>query len=494
MKTIINECLDARYNLALEEYVLKNVKEDIIILWQSDNFVIIGKNQDTVSEINTDYVKVNKVNVVRRITGGGAVYHDMGNVNFSYITNIDDNETITVDTFRTFTTPLIEFLQSCGISAEFRGRNDLVVSGMKFSGNAQARHKNRLLHHGTILFNSDLTKLGKILKPKTDKIKSKGVESVESRVTNLLPYFKEGQVLTINKFKHDLLRKFLQIENITTPITPFIYNLSKNDKQKIDDLFKNKYSSYSWNYGEVQEPEFNFTRYCRYEGVGGITFQLKIIDGKIIMVKIIGDFLGYKDIVNIEKALKNTTFKRIEVKAKLKRFNLNNYIRNITLDNVLDCLFDNKKNNTKGYGVFTQSLKIITAVNKKNKSNLIDSYGTYSELLSLETFEILETIDIDGLKYWIRRNGNEASIGISNSIFDTIDNIIYIRITPPPYNVTDSNVVGSIESTKYTIDIQTPISGRLNDINLSIVNTNLDESRLTRATVEDENNWIFKIR
>jgi lipoate-protein ligase A len=118
MKTIINECLDARYNLALEEYVLKNVKEDIIILWQSDNSVIIGKNQDTVSEINTDYVKVNKVNVVHRITGGGAVYHDVGNVNFSYITNIDDNETITVDTFRTFTTPLIEFLQSCGISAE----------------------------------------------------------------------------------------------------------------------------------------------------------------------------------------------------------------------------------------------------------------------------------------------------------------------------------------------------------------------------------------
>jgi lipoate-protein ligase A len=509
MKTIINESLDARYNLALEEYVLKNLKEDIIILWQSDNSVIIGKNQNTVDEINADYVKTNKVNVIRRITGGGAVYHDVGNINFSYITNIDGNETTNMDTFHTFTTPLIELLQSYGIPAEFRGRNDLVVNGMKFSGNAQARHEDRLLHHGTILFNSDLTKLGNILKQKSDKFKSKGVKSVESRVTNLLPYFKEGQVLTINEFKHDLLRKFLQIDNIEA-ITPFIYNLSENDKQKIDDLFKNKYSSYSWNYGEVQEPEFNFIRYCRYEGVGGITFQLKIIDSKIIMVKIIGDFLGYKDIVKIEEALKNTNFERIEVKAKLKCFNLNNYIRNITLDNILDCLFDNKKNNTKSYGVISQSLKITTAVEREREFDIVlmknrskkmvqysngVSYGTYSE--SLDSFTI---ITVEGLDYWVRRNNNIASIGFSNSIFNIIDTEIltYIKIEPKELTVLDENkVIGTCETTKNLFEIRTPVKGFFLLINLEIVNINLNESTestLNKDNITNENKWIFKIQ
>jgi lipoyltransferase/lipoate-protein ligase len=513
MKTIINECLDARYNLALEEYVLKNVKEDIIILWQSDNSVIIGKNQNTVDEINADYVKTNKINVVRRITGGGAVYHDVGNINFSYITSVDGNETITMDTFHIFTTPLIELLQSYGIPAEFHGRNDLVVNGMKFSGNAQARHKDRLLHHGTILFNSDLTKLGNILKPKSDKFKSKGVKSVESRVTNLLPYFKEGQVLTINEFKNDLLRKFLQIDNIES-ITPFIYNLSENDKQKLDDLFKNKYSSYSWNYGEVQEPEFNFIRYCRYEGVGGITFQLKIIDGKIIMVKIIGDFLGYKDIVKIEEALKNTNFERIEVKEKLKRFNLKNYIRNITLDNILDCLFDNKKNNTKSFGVITQSLKTTTAVEREREFDIIlmknisekmvkdsngVSYGTYSE--SLNSVKI---ITVRGLDYWIRRDNNNInspdiiSVGFSNSLFNTImENLTYIKIEPKEITLLDENkIVGTCETSKNIFEFVSPIEGFLLLINSNIVNINLNESTestLNKDNITNENKWIFKI-
>ena len=329
MKTILNESLDPRYNLALEEYILKylDTQEDFIFLWQNANSVIIGRNQNTIEEVNAQYVVEHQVNVVRRITGGGAVYHDLGNLNFSFITNTTKDN---VNNYRKFTDPVIQALNGYGVPAAFGGRNDILVDGMKISGNAQAFHKHRFLHHGTILFNADLTMLGKILKPKPDKVESKGIKSVRARVTNIMPYFKE--VPTMAAFKTKLLMSLLNTNNLT----PYLYQLTEKDKAKINELVKTKFSTWAWNYGE--SPAFSIEKYGRYEG-GGVSFRFNVDNGIIQSVKIFGDFLGTKDIIDIEKLLTKTQFERSAVQQKLSGVNLDEYFLKITLDNILTCLF-----------------------------------------------------------------------------------------------------------------------------------------------------------
>ena len=203
MIKIVNENTDPRINLAVEEYALNYLdpREDYAILWQNEPAVIIGRNQNTVAEVNAPYIKEHGIHVVRRLSGGGAVYHDFGNLNFTFI--VDADKTV-VSNFEYFTKPVIEALASLGVKAEFSGRNDITIDGQKFSGNAQYWSKDRLLHHGTILYNSDLSVVQEALNVKLDKIQSKGVKSVRSRVTNIFPHLPKP--ITIDEFKETLWR------------------------------------------------------------------------------------------------------------------------------------------------------------------------------------------------------------------------------------------------------------------------------------------------
>ena len=482
MKTIINDSLDARYNLALEEHVLTNRQEDFVFLWQSDNSVIIGKNQITVDEINAEYIKQENVNVVRRISGGGAVYHDLGNINFSYIVNDNDGS----NTFRKFTSYVIEALKSYGIPAEFSGKNDILVNGMKISGNAQAIRGNRILHHGTLLFNSDLTKLGKILKPKMDKLESNGVSSIESRVTNILPYFKEGYAPTIAEFKDKLLKTLLQIRDEYDIMPENIYELSENDKSAIDDLVKNKYSTYNWNYN-IKVSEFNVNKYCRYKGGGGITFRLNIVDKKIENVKISGDFSGYGDISDIENSLKNVTFTRDTVKKELQKFNLKEYFGNITLYNILDCLFNNNNNNNdkKNFGVSIKSLKksIFTELD----NNLVE-YNTTNKNRSIRMKIVNKSVDTYGDYFVTSVSDNRFRVKLDgDKLYALIKDTGEINFigTPSVDEVFNEGVVcGFIETVKFSLDIFAPY-------NCKVVSVNNDD--VINKLNAFNNVWIIEI-
>lgn len=330
MLTIINHNKDPRFNLALEEYVLKylNVEEDFILLWQNEPSVIIGRNQNTLEEININYVKEHQIHVVRRISGGGAVYHDFGNLNYTFVTNnIKDN----LNNYQKFTKPVIDILKKLGVPAEFAGRNDIIVDGKKFSGNAQSYYKNRMFHHGTLLFNADLDMVSHVLQVSKDKIESKGIKSNRGRVTNLSPYLKQS--MTILEFQNLLLKNILETENIT----PYIYHLTEQDYEKIYQLKKEKYDTWEWNYGK--SPICTIQKAKRYLG-GKVDFLLNIKDGLIHDVTIFGDFFGKLDIEILQNKLRGIRFLEDEVKKVLEEVALNDFFYNITIEDLLDCLFN----------------------------------------------------------------------------------------------------------------------------------------------------------
>lgn len=329
MISIKNECKDPRFNLALEEYAVKylNPNEDYVILWQNEPSVIIGRNQNTIEEINLKYIKDNNIHVVRRLSGGGAVYHDLGNLNFTFIVKYEKE---VVSNFKKFTEPVINALRQFGINAEFSGRNDITIEGKKFSGNAQYYFGNRLLHHGTILFNSNLSVVQEALNVKQEKIESKGIKSVRSRVTNIYPYLSEK--VSIEEFKAALLKFLMQDENYNEKQ----YILNMEDLSKVKELMNNRYSKWEWNYGE--SPEFNLEKGKRYAG-GKLDLRLNVSDGEISCIKILGDFFGKKEVSELEALLIGKQYEEEAIRKLLTVINFESYFAGITVDDFVACMF-----------------------------------------------------------------------------------------------------------------------------------------------------------
>ncbi|GAB6087014.1 lipoate--protein ligase [Alkaliphilus crotonatoxidans] len=329
MKFISNNHTDPHYNLALEEYVLKHLdpQEDFVILWQNRPSIIIGRNQNTMEEINAEYVKKNDISVVRRLSGGGAVYHDFGNLNFTFIVKNDQDS---VSNYRKFTKPVIDALNRIGIPAEFSGRNDITIEGKKFSGNAQYYYRNKLLHHGTLLYHSELTRLQEALKVRADKISSKGIKSVRSRVTNIADYM--DRIVPINEFRDLLLKYIFEYQQQT----PQEYILTDQDQQGILEIMNNRYMTWNWNFGE--SPDFHIQKSKRFTG-GLLDIRFDVQQGKISQLKIYGDFLSSSDVSGLEERLTGLTYEETAITDGLKDLELSNFLGQITLDELIECLF-----------------------------------------------------------------------------------------------------------------------------------------------------------
>lgn len=331
MKYIVNNSNNPHYNLAFEEYCFKqleiNPDEDYVILWINGPAIIVGKNQNTLEEINKDYTDANDIKIVRRITGGGAVYHDLGNLNFSILT-LDTGEG-KID-FQKYNIPIVNSLQKLGVNCELSGRNDMTIDGKKFSGIAQSVWKKRVLNHGTLLFDTDLEVLSKGLNVKQDKIASKGVKSVKSRVTNIKPYMKEE--VDIYGFKEVLLNTIFAMAGNE----PVEYKLSDEDIENIDKLYTEKYNTWEWNYGS--SPKFEYKNYKRFP-FGSIDIRFNVIDGVICETNIYGDFFGSKDVSLLAEKLNGTNYERQAVKAAIANEPLDKYFGDITEEELLDLIF-----------------------------------------------------------------------------------------------------------------------------------------------------------
>ncbi|WP_128100810.1 lipoate--protein ligase [Paenibacillus sp. DCT19] len=320
---------DPSVNLAIEEYILKHLPMDdsYLLFYINRPSIIIGKHQNTIEEINIEYVQDNGVQVVRRLSGGGAVYHDLGNLNFSFITR-DDGQSF--HNFRKFTQPVVEALQELGVNAELTGRNDLQVGEKKISGNAQFSTRGRMFSHGTLMFDLNLDHVQASLNVNPEKFKSKSTKSVRSRVANIRELMDSN--MTIEQFRDELLRHIFRMEPQDVPQ----YELTEKDWDKIKEISAERYSNWDWNYG--LSPESN-VKHTRKFPVGIIDLRMNIKDGRIEDLKIFGDFFGVGDVADIEDMLRGKRYEESEVRTALQDLDVKHYFGNLELEDFIGLIF-----------------------------------------------------------------------------------------------------------------------------------------------------------
>ncbi|MDO4798959.1 MAG: lipoate--protein ligase [Bacillota bacterium] len=316
MRYVESHSTDPQYNLAFEEYLFKYLpldEEEYVTLWQNGPAVIIGKNQNAWAEINRAYVEEHNVAVVRRITGGGAVYHDLGNLNFSFITK--DRATGKID-FSLYYKPIVAALHAMGVPAELSGRNDITVDGKKVIGASQSIWKGRVLSNGCILFDVQMEALASALNVRPEKLITKGIASVKARVTNIKPYL--GSQHSVEDFKALLLREiFAQFGE-----TPREYVLTDADRAEILKIKEARFGRREWNWGN--SPKGSFSNGAKFP-FGWVEISTDIVGGTLQHVRILGDFFGVEDVQDIAEALEGTTYDLASIEAVLSRFDLTRY-------------------------------------------------------------------------------------------------------------------------------------------------------------------------
>lgn len=318
---------DPRYNLALEQYVFDSLppEHEYFMLWRNDNAIIVGKHQNTAGEVNAAYVREKGIRVVRRLSGGGAVYHDLGNVNFTFIVT---SKNLGAFDFASFCRPVVRALAELGVTAEINGRNDMTIDGKKFSGNAQYCKRGRVMHHGTILYDSDLSIVERALTVSRDKIESKGLQSVRSRVTNVKSHMPRD--IPVERFI-DSLRDAMFREYGLVP-----YTLTREDLAAVQKLRDTVYASWDWNYGA--SPAYSIRKERRVEGCGKLEVLMNVERGAIAEIAFFGDYFGNGDTAELAALLTGRRPDKEDLAAALAGVDIGAYFHNLDLAAFLSIL------------------------------------------------------------------------------------------------------------------------------------------------------------
>lgn len=328
MRVMVNTSCDPAFNVALDSWLVRHAApgEEWVMLWRNRPAVILGRFQNTFEEVDLEYAARQGIAVVRRMSGGGAVYQDLGNLNFSFVA---DTGRHAFNDYQAFTRPVIDTLADFGVAAQLTGRNDLTIDGAKFSGNAQFRTGTHILHHGTVLFDTDLDVVSRVLTVAPDKIVSKGIKSVRSRVTNIRPHLPPA--VTFDQFQERLLAHIGRHNGGLLDEHP----LTSEETAAVEREVQARFGQWEWNYGA--SPAFQYVNRERFPA-GSLEVRLEAAQGRITAVKIFGDFLGDRSIAPLEERLAGAPFDPAHLAKRLAGFDVPGFLGGITRDQLLQVL------------------------------------------------------------------------------------------------------------------------------------------------------------
>lgn len=321
-----NGITDPRLNLALEEHLLRNVTlaEPLLLFYVNEPAVIIGRNQNTMQEIDPEYVADQGIAVVRRLSGGGAVFHDLGNLNFSFITQGDED----LHNFAKFTEPVVKVLRQLGVAAELQGKSDIIAKGKKISGNAQYLSRGRMFSHGTLLFDTDIEMMLKALNPRQVQIASKAVQSVRSFVANIRELL--GQEMSIVGFKDALLQGVFGGTAVPT------YDLTHADWQRVRQIAAERYSTWEWNVG--RSPAFNVQKEGKTPA-GQVETRIDVREGRIGSVSFVGNFASKRDVAEVTEKLLGVKYERQALETAVAGLDFTPYFGEISSQEFVALLY-----------------------------------------------------------------------------------------------------------------------------------------------------------
>lgn len=323
----ISKSNQAAFNQATEEYFLKNFDENFYMLYRNKAAIVIGKHQNALAEINLNKCEEQGVEIVRRLSGGGTVFHDEGNLNYCFINKGEKGELIN---FRKYSQPVLDVLQSLGVDAKFEGKSDLTISGMKFSGNASHIYRNKVMQHGTMLFSSDLSRLNSLLKVNPLKFRDRGVRSIRSRVTNISDHL--SAPLSIDELQNKIVG---HVQNQFPGIKA--YELTSSDYEAIQKLMEEKYLKWEWNFG--YSPKYKFEKLISFDNGNILEIELDIEKGRIAKAEILGNCVKKEKITELENKLINIPHHKESLMQVLSHLNMKDYFNQLKTEELIRAIF-----------------------------------------------------------------------------------------------------------------------------------------------------------